>query len=97
MPYATAKAGLNALTLGLARAFGPKVRANCIMPGPFLTDISNAWDMEAFNERAQLMPLQRGGEPDEVVGAALYFSSVAPSFSTLAVLKIVGGTAWAPG
>ncbi|MBH80097.1 MAG: short-chain dehydrogenase [Gammaproteobacteria bacterium] len=97
LPYATAKAGLNALTLGLARAFGPKVRANCIMPGPFLTDISKAWDMEAFNERAQLMPLQRGGEPDEVVGAALYFASDASSFTTGAVLKIDGGSAWTPG
>jgi len=36
LPYSCAKAGLNALTIGLADAFAPKVRANCIMPGNFL-------------------------------------------------------------
>ena len=46
LPYAAAKAGLNALTVGLARAFAPRVRVNCIMAGPFLTDISKAWTPE---------------------------------------------------
>src|SRR5438093_5170433 len=36
LPYGAAKAGLNALTTGFADAFGPKVRVNCNMPGPFL-------------------------------------------------------------
>ena len=39
IPYSAAKAGINAMTVGFARAFGPKVRVNCIQPGPFLTDI----------------------------------------------------------
>jgi len=95
LPYAMAKAGVNAMTLGLARAYSPKVRVNCIMPGPFLTDISKAWDMEAFNQRAQTMiPLRRGGQPDEVVGAALYFASDASSFTTGAILKVDGGSAY---
>jgi len=95
LPYGMAKAGLNAFTLGLARAYAPKVRVNCIMPGPFLTDISKAWDMEAFEKRAQVaIPLQRGGEPDEVVGAALYFASDASSYTTGAILKIDGGSAY---
>lgn len=95
LPYGMAKSGLNALTLGLARAYAPKVRVNCIMPGPFLTDISKAWDMEAFNKNAKdNIPLARGGEPDEVVGAALYFASAASSFTTGAILKIDGGSAW---
>ncbi len=97
LPYGMAKAGLNAMTLGLARAYAPKVRVNCIMPGPFLTDISKAWDMEAFTERARTsIPLRRGGEPDEVVGAALYFASAASSYTTGAVLKIDGGSAYPP-
>ena len=97
LPYATAKAGLNAQTIGLSRAFGPKVRVNCIMPGPFLTDISKAWDLEAFKERARKnIPLQRGGEPHEVVGAALYFASDASSYTTGAILKIDGGSAFSP-
>ena len=95
LPYGMAKAGLNAMTLGLARAYSPKVRVNCIMPGPFLTDISKAWDMDAFNERAKTMiPLRRGGQPEEVVGAALYFASAASSFTTGAILKVDGGSAY---
>jgi NAD(P)-dependent dehydrogenase (short-subunit alcohol dehydrogenase family) len=95
LPYGMAKAGLNAMTLGLARAFAPKVRVNCIMPGPFLTDISKAWDMEAFELRARTaIPLQRGGEPEEVIGAALYFASAASSYTTGAILKIDGGSAY---
>ena len=98
LPYGTFKAGLNAMTLGMARAFGPTVRVNCIMPGPFLTDISKAWDLESFAKTAKAtIPLQRGGEPDEVVGAALYFASDASSYTTGAILKIDGGAAWSPG
>ena len=59
LPYAAAKAGLNALTAGFAQAFGPKVRVNTIMAGPFLTDISEAWDLEAFDRRrARPIPLR---------------------------------------
>ncbi len=93
IPYGAAKAGLNALTLGFARALGPKVRVNCIMAGPFLTDISKAWNMEAFEKQAQLsIAMKRAGRPDEVVGAALYFASDASSFTTGAILRLDGGT-----
>lgn len=95
--YAGAKAALNTMTVGLARAYGPKVRCNVIMPGPFLTDISKAWDLEAFSETAKrTIPLQRGGEPHEVVGAALYLASDASSYTTGAVIKIDGGAAFSP-
>ncbi|MEM7249949.1 MAG: SDR family oxidoreductase [Pseudomonadota bacterium] len=91
IPYSAAKLGLNAMTEGFAHAFGPTVRVNCIMCGPFLTDISKAWDMAAFKERAKSMALERGGEPDEVVGAALYFATKASSFCTGAILRLDGG------
>ena len=94
IPYAAAKAGLNAMTVGLAKAFGPTVRVNAIQAGPFLTDISKAWDMDAFKARAaQSIALRRGGEPNEIVGAALYFASPASSFCTGAVLALDGGSA----
>ena len=94
IPYAAAKAGVNTMTLAFARTFRPKVRVNCIIPGPFLTDISKAWDMEAFNARAaSTILLQRGGEADEIVGAALYFASAASSFTTGALLTVSGGSA----
>jgi NAD(P)-dependent dehydrogenase (short-subunit alcohol dehydrogenase family) len=92
LPYAAAKAGLNAITIGFAKAFGPKVRVNCIQAGPFLTDISKAWDLPAFEKQARTtMALQRGGRPGEVVGAALYFASAASSFTTGAILRVDGG------
>lgn len=95
LPYGTFKAGLNAMTLGMARAFGPSVRVNTIMPGPFLTDISKAWDLNAFAKMAKsTIPLQRGGEPEEIVGAALYFASSASSYTTGSILKVDGGVAW---
>jgi NAD(P)-dependent dehydrogenase (short-subunit alcohol dehydrogenase family) len=95
LPYAMAKAGLNAMTIGLAHAYGPKVRVNTIMPGPFLTDISKAWDLETFHKNAKTnIPLQRGGEAEEIVGAALYLASDASSYTTGAIIKIDGGAAW---
>jgi len=96
IPYATAKAGLNTLTVGLARVFAPKVRVNCIMPGPFLTDISKAWSPETLRGLERAVPLGRGGEAGEIVGAALYLASDASSYTTGAVLKIDGGAAYAP-
>lgn len=97
VPYGAAKAGLNALTVALAHMFGPTVRVNGIMPGPFLTDISKAWDLDAFAARAKsTIPLQRGGEATEIVGAALYLASPASSYTTGSIIKVDGGSAWAP-
>lgn len=91
--YAAAKAGLNAMTIGFAKHFAPKVRVNCIIPGPFLTDISKAWDLEAFKKNAKAtIPLQRGGAPEEIVGAALYFATEASSYTTGALLTVAGGS-----
>jgi len=91
VPYGAVKAAVNNLTRGLAATFGPKVRVNCIVPGPFLTDISKAWDLEAFNARAkQAYSLGRGGEPHEIVGAALYLASGASSYTTGALINVDG-------
>jgi NAD(P)-dependent dehydrogenase (short-subunit alcohol dehydrogenase family) len=94
LPYAAAKAGLNALTVGFADALGPKVRVNAVMPGPFRTDISRNWDQEAFAERARTFPLRRAGEPNEIAAAVLYFASDASSFTTGALLAVDGGAQW---
>ena len=95
LPYAGAKAALNAITAGFAQALGPEVRVNTIMAGPFLTDISKAWDMESFERQAAAFPLRRGGQPEEIVGAALYFAGDASSFTTGSVLTVDGGAALA--
>jgi NAD(P)-dependent dehydrogenase (short-subunit alcohol dehydrogenase family) len=93
LPYAAAKAGLDALTAGFAQAYGPKVRVNTIMAGPFLTDIAKAWDLDVFREHTKSYALGRGGEPDEIVGAALYLASDASSFTTGSILRVDGGMA----
>ena len=90
IPYAAAKAGLNAITQAFARAW-PSVRVNAIVPGPFLTDIAKGWDMDAFERRAESFALGRGGHPHEIVGAALYLASDAASFTTGALLGVDGG------
>jgi NAD(P)-dependent dehydrogenase (short-subunit alcohol dehydrogenase family) len=90
--YGAAKAGVENLAYGLARTLGPDVRVNCIAPGPFLTDISQAWDLEAFEQSARTaFALGRGGEPREIVGAALYLASDASSYTTGAVIAVDGG------
>ena len=92
-PYGAAKAGLNAITRSFAFAYGPKVRVNCIVAGPYLTDISKAWDMEAFEKRARTsLALGRGGQPNEIVGAALYLASDTSSFTTATLIRVDGGT-----
>ena len=87
LPYACAKAGLNALTVGLAEAFAPKVRVNAILPGPFRTDVSKAWAPEG----ASFVPLGRLGEPAEIAPLALHLASAASSYTTGAIIRVDGG------
>ena len=94
IPYAAAKAGLNAMTVGLADALGPEVRVNAIVPGPFLTSIARDWDMELLASRTETFPLRRAGDAREIVGAALYFASEASSFTTGTLLTVDGGAQW---
>jgi NAD(P)-dependent dehydrogenase (short-subunit alcohol dehydrogenase family) len=92
LPYSAAKAGLNVMTEGFAKAYGPTVRVNCIQAGPFRTDIAKAWTPEKEKEWFSGSALGRAGEPHEIVGAALYFVSDASSFATGTVLRLDGGT-----
>jgi NAD(P)-dependent dehydrogenase (short-subunit alcohol dehydrogenase family) len=91
LPYAAAKAGLNSLTEGLAQTFSPKVRVNAIMCGTFRTDIAKAWSAEFVDAIGAQTALSRVGEPNEIVGAALYFASDASSYTTGSILRIDGG------
>jgi NAD(P)-dependent dehydrogenase (short-subunit alcohol dehydrogenase family) len=89
LPYACAKAGLNALTVGLAEAFAPRVRVNAILPGPFLTDVTKAWPAEA--REGGFVPLGRLGRPEEIAPLALHLASAASSFTTGAIIRVDGG------
>lgn len=90
IPYGGAKAAINAMTVSLAKAYAPKVRVNCIAPGPFLTDVSTVWrENKAFE---QALGLKRFGQPHEIVGTALYLASDASSYVTGQVIRVDGGT-----
>jgi NAD(P)-dependent dehydrogenase (short-subunit alcohol dehydrogenase family) len=89
LPYACAKAGLNALTVGLAEAYAPTVRVNAILPGPFRTDVTRAWPPEALD--GSFVPLGRLGEPEEVAPLAVHLASAASSYTTGAIIRVDGG------
>lgn len=89
VPYAGAKAALNAMTISMAREYGPEVRVNTISAGPFLTDISKAWTEDA--RQTSDNALGRPGRPEEIITSALYLASDASSFTTGAILRVDGG------
>jgi len=91
-PYAGAKAALNAMSIALAQEFAPKVRVNVISPGGFLTDIAGAWATDAEARRSTA--LNRWGDPEEIVGTALYLASDASSYTTGANIRVDGGSFW---
>ena len=88
-PYAGAKAALNALTKAHALEYGPAVRVNAIMAGPFWTDVSKAWREEV--DRTIDSAVRRIGRPNEVVTTALYLASDHSSYTTGAIVELSGG------
>jgi len=92
--YSAAKAGLNALTAASAQEYAPiGVRVNCIVCGTFDTDAAAAMvsNDDILPHILEPIALKRIGDPDEVVGAALYFASDASSYTTGTCLTIDGG------
>jgi NAD(P)-dependent dehydrogenase (short-subunit alcohol dehydrogenase family) len=89
--YASTKAGLNALTVGLAGAFGPRVRANAILPGGVLTDIARSWPQETLRQVSDAVPLGRAGQPGDLVGTALWLASRASEWVTGVLVRVDGG------
>jgi NAD(P)-dependent dehydrogenase (short-subunit alcohol dehydrogenase family) len=92
IPYAGAKAALNAMSEGLAEGLGPQVRVNTLMPGTFQTDVSKAWDLEAVTaDRETQTALRRVGQPPEIIGAALFLASDASSYTSGTIIRVDGG------
>jgi NAD(P)-dependent dehydrogenase (short-subunit alcohol dehydrogenase family) len=81
------------MTVGFARAFGPQVRVNCIVPGAFATDVTQHWDDDTMKRAAANPPLKRIGDPAEVVGTAVYLASDASSYTTGTLIRVDGGSA----
>ena len=91
IPYSMAKAGLNTMTAGLAHAFGPRVRVNAIMAGPFLTDIASHWPAAMKTSIERRTAMKRVGQPEEITGTVLYLAGSASSYTTGAVIAVDGG------
>ena len=88
VPYSAAKAGVVSLTRGLARALAPEIRVNAIAPGTVLPpETMTAEEIEHLRQR---IPLQRIGEPEDVVEAMLFLLEGAP-YMTGEVLLLDGG------
>jgi NAD(P)-dependent dehydrogenase (short-subunit alcohol dehydrogenase family) len=92
LPYAMAKAGLNALTVGLAGIWAPKVRANLILPGAFDTDITLAWTPEMKEQAGRMNPMGRIGRPNDMVGLCVFLASDASSYVNGAQILVDGGS-----
>ncbi|MBO0856367.1 MAG: SDR family oxidoreductase [Nocardia sp.] len=91
LPYAMAKAGLNALTLALAGTWAPKVRANLVLPGAFDTDISKAWGPQAQAKAAAMNPMKRIGVPEDLAGLCVFLASPAAGYINGAQILADGG------
>lgn len=92
--YSAAKAGLNAITAASAQEYAAtNVRINCVVCGTFDTDAAAGFvrNEEALPYVVEPIALKRVGEPEEVVGAVLYFASSASSYTTGACLTVDGG------
>jgi 3-oxoacyl-[acyl-carrier protein] reductase len=69
--YCASKAALDTMTLSLARALGPKVRAMCVSPGAVSTGFVAGRDRAALEKIAQSTPLRRVVEPEDVAEAIM--------------------------
>ena len=93
-PYAMSKSAMGHMTRSLAMEWGPRgVRVNAIAPGFVLTDLTKKlWSQPTMQEWGQTnTPLVRLGQPEDMVGAAIFLASQASSWMTGQTLFVDGG------
>jgi NAD(P)-dependent dehydrogenase (short-subunit alcohol dehydrogenase family) len=90
--YATAKAGLMAMTRSMAAAYARKgIRVNALAPGTVDTDMVRSNPPETVKSMSTACVMGRAADPDEMVGPALLLCSEAGSYITGQVLIVDGG------
>jgi 3-oxoacyl-[acyl-carrier protein] reductase len=90
--YASAKAGVMALTRCCADAFAAhNVRMNCIAPGLIETEMAHVLPDERVREIVAQTPMGRIGRPEEVAALARFLLSEESSFQTGQTIVVSGG------
>lgn len=92
--YAASKAGIIALTKSVAKELGSRgVRANAIAPGFIITDMTKTLSEETLKSFVSMIPMKRGGEPEEVAKVALFLASDLSSYVSGQVIQVNGAMA----
>ena len=92
--YAASKAGIIALTKSVAKELGARgIRANAIAPGFILTDMTKALSEDTLKQFVTMIPMRRGGEPEEVAKVALFLASDLASYVSGQVIQVNGAMA----
>jgi NAD(P)-dependent dehydrogenase (short-subunit alcohol dehydrogenase family) len=91
--YAAAKAGVDALTMGLAKELaGDGIRVNAVAPGVVRTGIhADAGAPDRAEQAGSRIPLGRAGEPDEIAPAIAFLLGPDSAYATGTVLRVAGG------
>lgn len=88
IPYCVSKAGVIAITKGLAKVFAPHVTVNCIAPGTVL--LAKNYDKQEEQNLIKRTPLKRIGSPQDIANTVLFLIE-GSDFVTGAVIKVDGG------
>ena len=91
--YAAAKGAIDAFTIGLAKEVAAEgIRVNAVRPGLIETDIHASGGLpDRVRDLQHLVPMQRGGQADEVAQAIVWLLSDAASYTTMSLLDVSGG------
>ena len=90
--YAASKAGMIGLAKSIAKELGSRgIRANAIAPGFIITDMTASLPEKVREEWEKLIPLRRGGTPEDVANVSLFLASDLSSYMTGQVISVCGG------